>query len=133
MASLMSWPLGSKTTFCVGAEDVIIVGGRNIYPQDIERSASAVAGVRPGNVIAFGVDGRAGAQSIVIVAELGDADAEAVRSELADTVTRDIGVPPRQVVMVAKGSVPKTSSGKLQRSLAQSRWENDELELVDPA
>jgi len=84
-------------------------------------------------VIAFGVDGRAGAQSIVIVAELGDADAEAVRSELADTVTRDIGVPPRQVVMVAKGSVPKTSSGKLQRSLAQSRWENDELELVDPA
>ena len=129
----LAYLLDGDLVICGRIKDVIIVGGRNIYPQDIERSASAVAGVRPGNVIAFGVDGRAGAQSIVIVAELGDADAEAVRSELADTVTRDIGVPPRQVVMVAKGSVPKTSSGKLQRSLAQSRWENDELELVDPA
>ncbi len=126
----LAYLLDGDLVICGRIKDVIIVGGRNIYPQDVERSASAVAGVRPGNVIAFGVDGRAGAQSIVIVAELGDADAEVVRSELVDTVTRDIGVPPRQVVMVAKGSVPKTSSGKLQRSLAQSRWENDELELV---
>ncbi|MEZ5374230.1 MAG: AMP-binding protein [Microthrixaceae bacterium] len=124
----LAYLLDGELVVCGRIKDVIIVGGRNIYPQDIERAASGVDGVRPGNIIAFGVDGRAGAQSIVVVAELGDADPEAVREELTEVVTRDIGVPPKEVVLVAKGTVPKTSSGKLQRSLAKSRWHDGELE-----
>jgi fatty-acyl-CoA synthase len=53
-----------------------------------------------------------------------------VRDLLTERITSDIGVPPKEVVMVAKGTVPKTSSGKLQRSLAKSRWLNGELETA---
>ena len=126
----LAYLLDGELVVCGRIKDVIIVGGRNIYPQDIERSAGDVAGVRPGNVIAFGADGRAGAQSIVVVAELGDAEAATVRDLLTERITSDIGVPPKEVVMVAKGTVPKTSSGKLQRSLAKSRWLNGELETA---
>ena len=54
---------------CGRIKDVIIVGGRNVYPEDIEKVVGEVEGVRAGNVIAFGIDGRHGAQSIVVVAE----------------------------------------------------------------
>ena len=126
----LAYLIDGELVICGRIKDVIIVGGRNIYPQDIERSASTVAGARPGNVIAFGVEGRAGAQHIVVVAELGDGEADSVRNDLTEAVIRDIGVPPWEVVLVQKGTVPKTSSGKLQRSLARTRWESGELEPV---
>ena len=45
---------------CGRLKDMIIVGGRNVFPEDVERAVAAVDGVRAGNVIAFGMEGRRG-------------------------------------------------------------------------
>ncbi len=109
-------------------KDVIIVGGRNVFPEDIERAVSSVEGVRAGNVIAFGVPGRAGKESIVVVAEARVGSDP--RSEVARRVRDAIGIPPEDVVIVLPGSLPKTSSGKLQRSLCRDRYVDDSLPIA---
>ena len=115
---------------CGRIKDMIIVGGRNVYPQDIETAVASVDGVRAGNVIAFGVDGRHGREAIVVVAESKATDPEPVRRLVAATVREAVGVPPREVVLVAPGSLPKTSSGKLQRSLCRAQYLDEALQPV---
>ncbi len=112
---------------CGRMKDVIIVGGRNVYPEDVERAVAQVDGVRAGNVIAFGVERHPGREGIVVVAEARHGDVPTVRSAVADRVRDAVGLPP-EVVLVAPGTLPKTSSGKLQRSLC--RWRYLESELV---
>jgi fatty-acyl-CoA synthase len=107
------------------------VGGRNVFPEDIERAAGSVDGVRTGNVIAFGSDRRRGREAIVVVAETrADDNIGPVRDAVATTVCDAVGVPPVDVVLVRPGTLPKTSSGKLQRSLCRDRYHADELEPV---
>jgi fatty-acyl-CoA synthase len=123
---------------CGRIKDVIIVGGRNVFPEDVERAAAEVTGVRAGNVIAFGVEGRKGREALVVVAEArlrgigvdGPGQAGPVRSAVAQRVRDAVGLPPEEVVLVAPGTLPKTSSGKLQRSLCRSRYLESELQLV---
>ena len=97
---------------CGRIKDMIIVGGRNVYPQDIETAVATVDGVRAGNVIAFGVDGRHGREAIVVVAESKATDPEPVRRLVAATVREAVGVPPREVVLVAPGSLPEDELGE---------------------
>ena len=124
-----------RLVVCGRLKDMIIVGGRNVFPEDIERAAGTVDGVRAGNVIAFGSDRRRGRgrgrESIIVVAEKRTADdANPVRDAVATTVCDAVGVPPVDVVLVRPGTLPKTSSGKLQRSLCRDRYHADELESV---
>lgn len=120
-----------RLAVCGRIKDVIIVAGRNIFPEDAERAVASVEGVRAGNVIAFGVDGRRSTESLVVVAETkADADAKAaVRDAVARRVHDAVGVSAADVVLVAPGSLPKTSSGKLQRSLCRRWYEEGHLEL----
>lgn len=127
----LSYLLDGELVLCGRIKDVIIVGGRNIFPEDVERSVAAVDGVRPGNVIAFGIEGRRGQEAMVVVAEVkGDASEELTRNvrEAAKSVS---GLPPSDVVLVPAGTLPKTSSGKLQRSLCRQRFLDDTLSLID--
>ena len=57
-----------------------------------------------------------------MVAESRADDPDAVRDEVAASVRRAIGLPAKDVVLVAPGSLPKTSSGKLQRALCRQRY-----------
>jgi fatty-acyl-CoA synthase len=111
-----------ELVICGRIKDLIIVGGRNVYPEDVERAAASVEGVRAGNVIAFAVDGRRGKEALVVVAESKDPDLESVRAAVAGRVREVVGLPPEEVVLVEPGTLPKTSSGKLQRSLCRSRY-----------
>ena len=66
----LAYLLDGELVLCGRIKDVIIVGGRNVFPEDIERAVRRVDGVRAGNVIAFGVEGYKGKESVVVVAEV---------------------------------------------------------------
>lgn len=121
-----------RMVMCGRIKDVIIIGGRNIYPQDIEKVVGSIEGVRTGNVIAFGQEGRNQKQHVVVVAEVrpdgpAGSDPAGLRRTISQRVTEEIGVPPRDVVLVPPGTVPKTSSGKLQRSACRKMYQAGEL------
>jgi fatty-acyl-CoA synthase len=118
----LGYLVDGELVICGRIKDLIIVGGRNVYPEDVERAAASVEGVRAGNVIAFAVDGRRGKEALVVVAESKDSDLEGVRAAVAGRVRDVVGLPPEEVVLVEPGTLPKTSSGKLQRSLCRSRY-----------
>jgi fatty-acyl-CoA synthase len=125
----LAYLLDGEMVMCGRIKDVIIVGGRNVFPEDIERALADVEGVRAGNVIAFGVDG-AGKEGVVVVAESKADDPHTLRRTVAARVREAIGLPAKDVVLVAPGSLPKTSSGKLQRSLCKLRYLGAELVTV---
>jgi acyl-CoA synthetase (AMP-forming)/AMP-acid ligase II len=107
-------------------KDLIIVGGKNIYPQDLEMLANQVPGVHPGRAVAFGVySADIGTEEVVIVAEADTQDPDQ-RQEIADQVrqriTRGSDVSLRIVQMVDLKWVIKTSSGKLARSANREKY-----------
>ncbi len=116
--------LADGELFIVGRlKDLIIKGGRNYHPHEIEDAAASVPGVRQGCVAAFAVrDEGAGTEQIVVVAETRERDAlaqDALVARVVEAVSARVGVPPDRVVMVRPGAVPKTSSGKIQRRESQ--------------
>ena len=127
----LSYTVDGELIVCGRSKDVIIVGGRNVYPQDIEKVVGELEGVRTGNVIAFGIEGRHGAQNIVVVAESRGGDLNEIRRSVTNCVTQAEGIPPKEVVLVEPGTVPKTSSGKLQRSAAKASYEAGELIVLE--
>ena len=117
------------------AKDLIIVNGRNIWPQDLEWSAEReVAGLRTGDVAAFSVDSDDGRdEAVVVLVQCRGTDA-AVRQSLRDEVVAVLrarhGVE-AEVVLVQHNSLPQTSSGKLSRSRARRQFLDGHLaELV---
>ncbi|HEY3669526.1 MAG TPA: AMP-binding protein [Acidimicrobiia bacterium] len=126
----LAYLVDGELVVCGRQKDVIIVGGRNVFPEDIERAAGSVEGVRAGNVIAFGSDRKRGRESIVVVAETKTDDLHEVHDSVVTRVRDAVGVPPFDVVLVRPGSLPKTSSGKLQRSLCRDRYHENQLEPV---
>src|SRR5213078_2597286 len=60
----LAYMADGELVVCGRIKDVIIVGGRNLFPEDVERAVADVDGVRAGNVIAFGVEGRRGRESV---------------------------------------------------------------------
>jgi 1-acyl-sn-glycerol-3-phosphate acyltransferase len=100
------------------AKDVIIKGGRNIFPHEVEEIASHVPGVRTGCVVAFGLpDAASGTEKLVVAAEIRNAaDSARISSDITRAVSEAIGVPPDRIELLPPHSIPKTSSGKLRRS-----------------
>jgi acyl-CoA synthetase (AMP-forming)/AMP-acid ligase II len=107
-------------------KDLIIVGGKNIYPQDLELLAYEVSGVHAGRASAFGVfNETTGTEDVVMVAEV-DVDDPIERQKIADgiraTVTRGSAVALRYVHLVRHPWLVKTSSGKTARSANREKF-----------
>jgi acyl-CoA synthetase (AMP-forming)/AMP-acid ligase II len=107
-------------------KDLIIVGGKNIYPQDLERLAGEVPGVHPGRAVAFGVfNTEMGTEDVVMLVE-SDEDNPAKRQAIAEQtrqrVTRGSDVALRNVQVVERGWLLKTSSGKIARSANREKY-----------
>jgi fatty-acyl-CoA synthase len=102
-------------------KDAIIVRGRNFDPTPIEVAAGRVDGVRTGNVAAFSVSGEL-TERIVVAAEYREGDLETIESNIIRVVQRDVGLTIAEVVLIEAGSLPKTTSGKLQRSATRKQY-----------
>jgi long-chain-fatty-acid--[acyl-carrier-protein] ligase len=102
---------------CGRAKEIISVAGRNVFPTEIERVAAEIRGVREGAVVAFGTGEATDSAraALVVVAEFRGPDEAGARSDLIARVASECGVVPAQVVFLAPGSLPRTSSGKLRR------------------
>ena len=126
----LAYLLNGELVICGRIKDVIIVGGRNVFPEDIERAVGELDGVRAGNVIAFGVDGYKGKETVIVVAEVKAEDLTAVRRAIHHSALEVSGLPPRDIMLVRPGTLPKTSSGKLQRAKCRESYLAGELELL---
>ncbi len=115
-------------------KDLIIVGGKNIYPQDLERLASEVHGVHPGRVAAFGVyNDELGTEEVVLIAESDllegtssketpGKEIERIIAEIRRHVTQSSDIALRHVYLVERNWLVKTSSGKVARHANRDKY-----------
>lgn len=111
-------------------KDLIIVGGKNVYPQDIENLLNDVPGLHPGRATAFGVfNDKLGTEDLAIIAEVNEDinpdDREATRSilqEIRGRVAQNTDVTARFVHLVDRKWLLKTSSGKIARSANRDKF-----------
>ena len=119
-------------------KDIIIVGGKNIYPGDLEYLAGEVKGIHPGRVAAFGVyNHQSGTEDVVIVAEsdhfsgeeidpdnlpAGDSRADSLAAEIRKKVTRESDITLRYILVVGRDWLIKTSSGKVARRANRDKY-----------
>ena len=112
-------------------KDIVIRGGRNLYPQEIEEAVGEVAGVRKGCVAVFGRrDEKSGTERLVVMAETkapDGRDAASVRAAVAQSVISAIGEPADEILLVPPHTVLKTSSGKVRRSACRAMVEQGAL------
>ncbi|MBI5839388.1 MAG: AMP-binding protein [Chloroflexi bacterium] len=107
-------------------KDMIIVGGKNVYPQDLESLTYEVPGVHAGRSVAFGIfDEEEGTEDVVIIAEV-DSEDEAEHQRVADEirkhVTKNSAIALRYVKVVGPKWILKTSSGKTARSANKEKF-----------
>jgi fatty-acyl-CoA synthase len=112
---------------CGRIKDLIIIRGANFYPQDIEWSVAEVPGVRRDNVVAFSIM-KAGEEVLVVSAEANSADAPELRQAIASKIAASHGLAVDTVSLVRVGTLPKTSSGKVQRRRTKRLFEEGLLQ-----
>lgn len=118
-------------------KDVIVVRGRTVHPQDLELTAQqAHPAVRPGCVAAVAVPGDDGGEEVLVIAELrgGHADDAGTAAETAAAIRKAVAgghsVPVHAVHLIRPSTLPKTSSGKVQRSAARAAHLRGTLDSV---
>jgi fatty-acyl-CoA synthase len=133
-AFLEGWYLTGDLGYLVEGElfitgrkkDLIIIGGKNIFPQDLERLAYNVPGVHPGRASAFGVFNEAtGTEDVVLVAEVDEGDPKKqylIADAIRVAVSRGSAVSLRYVHLVRHPWLVKTSSGKTARSANREKF-----------
>ena len=107
-------------------KDMIIVGGKNVYPQDLELLTYEVPGVHAGRSVAFGMfDEIQGTEEVVVIAEVDSEDVDE-QQEVADAirlhVTKNSAIALRYVKVVGPQWILKTSSGKTARSANKEKF-----------
>lgn len=112
-------------------KDIIIIRGRNIYPQDLERSLSSASPlVRLNKAAAFSVNDK-----LVLVQELeknapSNPDLPSLERDLLQLITADYDLSVHELVLIRANTLPVTSSGKVQRSLCRTLYEQNRLNVI---
>jgi fatty-acyl-CoA synthase len=117
---------GGELYVCGRQKDIVIVNGRNFYPEDLEWAVGELPGVRSGNVVTFGVGGLGGGDRervVVVVESKGKLPAPELSLEVRRRIVESVGLQVDEVVIAPPGTVQRTSSGKVKRSLLKSQYE----------
>ena len=127
---------------------LIIVGGSNHHPQDLERTAEqAHSDVASGGCAAFAVEGEASheGEQVVMLVELGRERMRALRKNpdtldsIRDALTREVrsaissehSVALSRCILVKSGGIPRTTSGKVRRAAAAGAWQDGTLPILE--
>ncbi len=109
------------------SKDLIIINGRNIWPQDIEWTVQKLPDIRSGGVAVFSVDSSDSEKIVVIIqCRLRDPDSREELKRKAHATVRTVAGVDCDVLLVPSGSIPITSSGKISRSATRDRYLMDE-------
>jgi fatty-acyl-CoA synthase len=124
----MGYTAGGELYVTGRKKDLIIVGGKNIYPQDIEAAANEISGIVPGRSVAFGLfDASLGSENVVMVCELEDGELppherKTLEMELRRRVLQQSDIAISDVRFVERRWLIKTSSGKISRSANRDKY-----------
>ena len=109
------------------SKDVIIRGGRNLYPYELEQAVGSLPGIRKGCVAVFGsIDPASGTERVVVLAETRETAADALdglRRSINERAIDLIGLPADDIVLAPPHTVLKTSSGKIRRAASREYYE----------
>ncbi|MCD9188138.1 MAG: amino acid adenylation domain-containing protein [Pyrinomonadaceae bacterium] len=115
-------------------KDLIILNGRNLYPQDIEKSIeNCHPALRKDGCIAFAAEAEKG-EKLIIVQEIEPRSAyvsEQVFAEIQKILANEYEISAGQIVLIKAGTLPKTSSGKKRRKTCRNEFLTDKLEIAD--
>jgi fatty-acyl-CoA synthase len=109
-------------------KDLIIINGRNYPPQAIEWIVEEVPGIRKGSVVAFSIKGES-TEKLIVIAETIISDTAELSTAITTQVRSAFGLIVDKVVLVGRGAIPKTSSGKLQRRHTKALFEDGLLRI----
>ncbi len=120
----LGYRLGQEFVITGRAKDLIIVNGRNVWPQDIEWAVETLPMLRRGDVAAFSVEDDAVGERVVVLvqARLGSDDARQTLIRDVEGVVRESVALDCTVVLVPPHGLPQTSSGKLSRTRARANY-----------
>ena len=108
-------------------KDLIILNGRNIYPQSIEWEIEKVPTVRKGNIVSFSAK-RGDSEGLIVVCESANDRPEELALQIKEHISLSMGLAIDEVVVLAPGQLPKTTSGKVQRRKTAQIYEDGKLE-----
>ncbi len=114
------------------SKDVIIHGGRNIYPQELEEVIGEITGIRKGCVAVIGSpDPKTRTERLVVLAETRETDSqvlEQLQTQINTAATDIVGIPPDDVALIPPHTLLKTSSGKLRHAASRDLYERGRLD-----
>ena len=117
-------------------KDLIIRGGRNLYPYELEQAVGNLAGVRKGCVAVFAsADPANASERLVVLAETRETDpaaCAALRQKINEVAVDVIGMPADEIVLAPANSVLKTSSGKIRRAASRDAFERGLIGVLAP-
>jgi fatty-acyl-CoA synthase len=117
--------VGGELYVCGREKEIVILRGANHAPQEFEEALSGLRGVREGCAVAAGFvpEGADGEELLLLVEQDGALDPDSVRARVVEKT----GVRPHTVALLAPGTLPRTSSGKLRRGEALLQWQSGTL------
>ncbi|GAA4021957.1 fatty acyl-AMP ligase [Sphingomonas swuensis] len=128
--------LSAGYIFIVGrAKDMIIINGRNHWPQDIEWAVEQLPGFKSGDIAAFAITGPSGEEQPAVLVHCRVSDLEErsrLRDDIKERVRAITGISP-VVELIAPRTLPRTSSGKLSRTKARNLYLSGEIVPLDIA